>query len=121
MANNDKNRKSEVQKQFEEADNAGRFAGDDQDARDAKNAALRQGATDTTGYDSGTFENKSGNRSQPDDETTNASAHRGDAQVQGFASDAQNVNDGGDRPMNDDELEHARNKANASKGVENSQ
>lgn len=34
--NNDKNRKSEAQKSFEEADNAGRFAGEDTDAKVAR-------------------------------------------------------------------------------------
>ncbi len=121
MVNNDKNRKSEAQERFDEADNAGRFAGNDQDAMDAKNAALQDGVKDTTGYDSRPFQNDSSSRSEPGDEFTNASAHHGDAQVQPFTSDAQNVNDAGDRPMDNDELEHARNKANEGKGVENSQ
>ena len=121
MANTDKNRKSAAQKQFEEADNAGRFSGDDADARGAKEAALRQGdVTDTTGYNSGTFENESGDRARPGDEKTNASAHRGDAAVQDFAGDAQNINADNNRPLNDDELQHARNKANEGKGTEDS-
>lgn len=52
MANNDKNRKSEAQERFDEADNAGRFAGRDNDARAAKEAALCAGAKDTPGYNS---------------------------------------------------------------------
>jgi hypothetical protein len=121
MANTDKNRKSEAQERFEEADNAGRFAGNDQDAQEAKNNALRGDVRDTTGYDSRPIQNDSGDRGKPGDELTNASAHRGDANVQDFAGNADNVNAGEGRPLNDDELEHARNKANESKGVENSQ
>lgn len=120
MADNNKNRKSEAQERFDEADNAGRFAGNDQDARDAKNAALHEGAQDTTGYDSGPVHNDSGGRGEPGDEFNNQSAHRGDAQVQDFAGDAQNVNDETGRPMDDGELTHARNKANESKDVEDS-
>ena len=112
MANQEKNRKSEAQENFEEADNAGRFAGGDADAQEAKNRALQQGATDTTGYNSGTVANESGDRAEPGDEFTNASAHRGDAQVQDFSGDADNVDDSGNRPLSDEELEHARNKAN---------
>jgi hypothetical protein len=120
MANNDKNRKSEAQKRFEEADNAGRFAGNDSDSRDAKNAALKEGVNDTTGYDSRPFQNESGSRGEPGDEYSNASAHRGDAQPQNFTGDAQNVNDDGNRPLNSDELQNARNKASEGKGVEDS-
>ncbi len=120
MANNDKNRKSDEQKRFEEADNAGRFAGNDQDAREAKQNALQEGVKDTTGYDSSPIQNDSGGRGNSGDEFTNASAHRGDAQVQTFTGDAQNVNDAGGRPLEEDELEHSRNKANEGKGIEDS-
>ena len=112
MANQDKNRKGEAQKNFEEADNAGRFAGGDADAQEAKANAMQQGVRDTTGYNSGKVENDTGERAEPGDEFTNASARRGDAQVQDFTGDAQNVDDSGSRPLSDDELEHARNKAN---------
>ena len=121
MANKNKDRKSEAQERFEEADNAGRFAGDDEDARQAKAAALKGDVRDTTGYDSSPVHNESGTRSNPGDEQTNATAHRGSAQVQDFTGDAQNVNDGSGRPLNDEELGHARNKANESKGREKSQ
>ncbi|HEV7330025.1 MAG TPA: hypothetical protein VGN63_03210 [Flavisolibacter sp.] len=121
MANKNKDRKSEAQERFEEADNAGRFAGNDEDSRKAKAAALQGDVKDTTGYDSSPFQNESGSRSNPEDERTNATAHRGSAQVQDFTGDAQNVNDGGGRPLDEDELDHARNKANESKGSENSQ
>lgn len=119
MANNDKNRKSEAQERFEEADNAGRFAGNDQDARDAKQAALRTGARDTTGYDSGPTENQR-SRTNPDRDTTNEGGHHGSAQADDFAGDAQNVNADNSRPLQGDELGHARNKANESKGTEDS-
>lgn len=117
---NEKNRKSDAQERFEEADNAGRFAGNDEDAREAKANAMKDGVQDTTGYDSSPVQNDSGRRGDPGDEYTNAAAHRGDAQVQDFAGNAQDVNAFPYRPMNDEETEHARNKANESKGTENS-
>ncbi|HET7897933.1 MAG TPA: hypothetical protein VFL47_09695, partial [Flavisolibacter sp.] len=52
MANHDKNRKSELQERFDTADNNGRFAGNDEDSRKAKQSMLNAGAKDTTGYDS---------------------------------------------------------------------
>lgn len=115
MANNDKHRKSREQDRFDEADNAGRFAGNDADSREAKNKALQGNVQDTSGYDSGSFENQSGDRASQGDEYTNASAHRGDAQVQDFTGDAQNVNNNGNRPLDESELDHARNKANEGK------
>ena len=120
MANNDKNRKPEAQKRFDEADNAGRFAGNDKESNDAKNAALQTGANDTTGYDSRPVENK---RSQynPDRDGTDEAAHRGSAQADDFTGDAQNVNADNGRPLNEDELHRARNKANESKGRESSE
>ena len=119
MANNEKNRKSEAQERFEQADNAGRFAGNDADARKAKNEALKTGATDNTGYDSKPFENQR-SRTNPDREGTDEAAHRGSAQADDFAGDAQNVNADSSRPLQGEELEHARNKANESKGAEES-
>lgn len=120
MANTDKNRKPEAQDRFDEADNAGRFAGNDQNSKDAKAAALQAGANDTTGYNSGTVENK---RSQysPDRDGTDEAAHRGSAQADDFTGDAQNVNAGNSRPLDDNELHHARNKANESKRRESSE
>jgi hypothetical protein len=119
MANNDKNRKSEAQERFEQADNAGRFAGNDEDSRAAKAEALNAGATDNTGYDSRPFENQR-NQTNPDREGTDEAAHRGSAQADDFAGDAQNINADNSRPLQGDELNHARNKANESKGVEDS-
>ena len=119
MANNDKNRKSEAQERFEQADNAGRFAGNDADANEAKNEALKAGATDNTGYDSRPFENQR-SRTNPDRDGTDEAAHRGSAQADDFTGDAQNVNADSSRPLQDDELTHAKNKANESKGAEDS-
>jgi hypothetical protein len=121
MANNDKNRKSEAQERFEEADNAGRFAGNDQDSRDAKNAALQAGAVDTTGYNSGTFSNSNRDGSEAGDERTDTEAHRDAAQSHNYKGEAQNVNDDTSRPMQENELTHARNKASESKGRESSE
>ncbi len=45
--NQQKHRKSEAQKQFEAADNAGRFAGDDADAKAAKEQAMENIKQDT--------------------------------------------------------------------------
>ncbi|HEY1022027.1 MAG TPA: hypothetical protein VGE06_06925 [Flavisolibacter sp.] len=76
---------------------------------------------DTTGCDSRPVQKDSGSGSQPGDEQTNATARRGSAQVQDYTGDAQNVNDRGGRPHQEDESDRARNKANESKGRENSQ
>ncbi|MBD0333773.1 MAG: hypothetical protein ICV66_14095 [Chitinophagaceae bacterium] len=48
MPNEDKNRKSEAQEIFEQADNAGRFAGDDADAKGARNQAIENIRQDTS-------------------------------------------------------------------------
>lgn len=120
MANNDKNRKSEAQDRFDEADNAGRFAGNDNDARTAKSNALQGGVKDTTGYDSSPVINQR-ERTNPDDGGTDEAAHHGSAGADDFAGNAPNINADNSRPLQGDELEHARNKANESKGPENSQ
>lgn len=120
MENNNKNRKSKAQERFEEADNAGRFAGNDKDAQQAKANALQGGVRDTTGYDSGTFRNSQRDGSEPGDERTDAEAHRDPAQSHNYKGEAQNVNDDTGRPMQKDELQQARNKANESKGTEDS-
>ena len=120
MTNNDKNRKSEAQETFEEADNAGRFAGDNSESRAAKEAALRSGAKDTTGYNSGTVRNSNRDGSEPGDERTDSDTHRHPAKSQNMKGEAQNVVDDNGRPLNDNELAKARNKANESKGTEDS-
>ena len=102
MASTDKNRKSEAQEIFEQADNVGRFAGDDTDAKAAKDQAIENIRQDT--MSSREERNKS-------DENTDAEAHRDPAQTQDYKAEAQNVNDDTGRPMAEDELDHARNKA----------
>src|SRR5687768_17142166 len=46
--NHSKNRKSEAQERFDQADNAGRFAGNDPDARAAREQAMEQIRQDTS-------------------------------------------------------------------------
>ena len=96
--NNDKHRKSEAQKTFEEADNAGRFSGGDTDAAAAREQAVEHIRQDTDS----TREERDGNLGDPDRPAT---------RTQDFIGDSQNVTDNGTRPLNDEELEHARNKA----------
>jgi hypothetical protein len=119
MANKDKNRKTEAQERFDEADNAGRFAGNDADAQQARQAARNAGARDTTGYDSRPGQNER-SRNNPDRDNTDEAAHRGSSNADEFAGNADNVNADSSRPLQDDELKHARNKANESKGRESS-
>ena len=100
--NNQKNRKSEAQERFDEADNAGRFAGNDADAR-----AARKQAKENIRQDTGS------SRDERADErdATGAGERNGPEYAQDFVGDAQNVNDDNGRPMTDEEAEHARNKA----------
>jgi hypothetical protein len=51
----------------------------------------------------------------------NEEAHRNPAKTNDYKGEAQNVNDDTDRPLGEEELAHARNKANESKGDESSQ
>lgn len=123
MVNNDKNRKSEIQERFDVAANDGRFAGNDEDARKAKQNALDAGAKDTTGYDSSLKQNTGSSGSDTGNESTDAEARRDPAQSHNYKGEAQNVNDDTGRPMgqNQDELRHARNKAHSgSKGKDES-
>jgi hypothetical protein len=114
MANNDKNRKSEIQERFDEADNNGRFAGNDEDSMKAKQNALKAGAKDTTGYDSGEKQNTGTGNSDTSDERTDREAHRDPNQSHDYKGDAQNVSDDFSRPLdNQDDLQHARNKAHS--------
>ena len=119
MANKDKNRKTEAQERFDEADNAGRFAGNDADAQQALQAARDAGTRDTTGYDSRPVQNEP-SRNNPDSDKTNEAAHRGSANADEFAGNTDNVNADSSRPLQNDEVKHARNKANESKGRESS-
>jgi hypothetical protein len=98
--NKDKNRKSEAQKIFEEADNAGRFAGNDPDAK-----AARSGAIENIRQDTGS------NGNERNKEATDAEARRDPAQTHDYKGESQNVNDDTGRPLNEEETQHARNKA----------
>ena len=101
MAQN-KDRKSEAQKRFEQADNAGRFAGEDADAKAAWSQSIGN-----VRRDRGTNP-----RHRNSNENTDAEAHRDPAQSHDYKGEAQNVNDDTGRPLNEDEITHARNKAN---------
>lgn len=102
--NEEKARKSEAQKTFEEADNAGRFAGDDADAQNARTKAeanIRQEA--------GALRNQGQQPKAGDDENIRPE------QSNAFKAEAQNINkagNDGNLHNNDNSLEHARNKAN---------
>jgi len=100
--NTSKNRKSESQEIFEQADNAGRFAGNDTDAQSA-----RQQAAENIRQDS-----RSSRVERNKDENTDPEARRDPAQSQDYKGEAENVNDDTSRPLNEDESKHARNKAN---------
>ena len=103
----DKMRKSEAQKRFEEADNAGRFAGDDADARRARAQAEQSVKQDAQ---------NSGNRQDRD--MGNGEIMDADDVRPGHANmmeeEAQNINKdrtGADRLVNDNEAQKARNKS----------
>lgn len=84
-----------------------------------RNEAPDRRAGDTSTQNAGSSRNQ-GNRNNPDTDGTDEAAHRGSAQADDFAGDAQNVNADNSRPLQGDELKHARNKANESKGTEDS-
>jgi hypothetical protein len=104
--NENKNRKSEAQERFEEADNAGRFAGNDTDAQAARSQAEENIRQDT----GSSREERSGDRNNTDEE-----ARRDPAQAHDYKGEAQNVNidpeEEGRLGGNDRDTEHARNKA----------
>ena len=77
---------------MKEADNAGRFAGDDAKDSGAKQQALRSGLKDTTGDDANPFPNKIGRRNRPGDEESNATTHGVDVNLKDFAKCALNGN-----------------------------
>jgi len=100
--NPDKNRKSEAQERFEQAENAGRFAGEDNDAKAARRQAeenIRQDANASSGE-----RDKDSNRGD-------TPAKRGTAQAQDTAGDAQNEEVDGTGRLQGREAEDARNKA----------
>ena len=101
--NTNKNRKSEAQEIYEQADNAGRFAGDDADSKAAREQAIENIRQDT---DSSREERNN------EDNNTDEEARRDPAQSQDYKGEAQNVNDDTGRPLDEKEVDHARNKAN---------
>jgi hypothetical protein len=103
--NTEKNRKSDAQEVFEQAENAGRFAGNDNDANAAKTAAQENIRQDVNS-----------SREERSHDQTDAEARRDPAQSQDYKGESQNVNDDNGRPLTSgDELDHARNKANEGK------
>jgi hypothetical protein len=102
--NTSKNRKTESQKIVEEADSAGRFSGDDADARAAKRQAMENIRQDTGS-------SREERDKQQDNDYTDADARREGAQAHDVKGEAQNVNDDTGRPLNEEELNKARNKA----------
>lgn len=101
--NEQKNRKSVAQERFEEADNAGRFAGNDADAQAAKRR-MEENIRQDTGA-SHQERNKGTDRlDTPAKRTTN--------QAQDTAGDAQNVETDDTGRLEGQEAQRARNKAN---------
>src|SRR5690242_17004071 len=96
-----KNRKSEPQEIFEQANNAGRFAGNDKDAQ-----AAREQAMENISEDSG-----SSKEERSPGENTDAEARRDTAQNKDYKAESQNMNDDTGGPLSNEEVENARNKA----------
>jgi hypothetical protein len=101
--NTEKNRKSKAQKLYDEAENAGRFAGNDADGKAAREQAVKN------------IKQEAGRGRQNrniEDQDTDAEARRDPAQSHDYKGEAQNVNDDTGRALNEEELKHARNKTN---------
>lgn len=102
IRNTDKNRKSEAQERFEQADNAGRFAGDDNDAKAARKRMEEDIRQDTNA--SREDRNKGTDRlDTPAKRTTN--------QAQDTAGDAQNEEVDNTGRLEGREADAARNKS----------
>lgn len=100
MAQNEKQRKSEAQEIHEQADNAGRFAGDSPDSQ----AALEQSKENIRQDTGSSREERNGDNAADEGRRNN--------QVQDTGGDAQNVEDDGSGRLEGEEAERARNKAN---------
>ena len=96
-----KNRKSKEQERLEEADNAGLFA-------DSDSASASDGRT----VQDNTADRTSNATSDDRQEASDAEARRDFAQSHDYKGEAQNVNDDAGRPLNEGEVDQARNKAN---------
>jgi hypothetical protein len=99
----DKDRKSEAKERFEQADNAGRFAENDAGTKTAWSESTENVRQDRE---------ISRRRRNNGNENSDAEAHRDPAQSHDYKGEAQNVNDDTRRPLNKNEISHARNKAN---------
>jgi hypothetical protein len=102
VRNTRKDRKTEAQERFEQADNAGRFAGDDADAHAARQRAEED--ISRVGSSTGAKQNKGADRlDTPAKRTTN--------QAQDISGEAQNVRDDQQGRLEGKEADEARNKA----------
>ena len=93
--NINKDRKSESSERFEQAENAGRFAGNDADAKAAKEQSTENMKQDTA--------SRKSEKSSRDDRP-GAAAGRGSNQSQDFAGEAQNVEDDGTGRLENEEV-----------------
>jgi hypothetical protein len=111
MANNiSKNRKTEAQDIFDQAQNMGRFAGDGKDAKAARQNAV-ENIEEQISSSNKQQQNRQGGQDL-DNENTDAEARRDPAQAHDYKGEAQDVNYGDGRPLQgEEELEHARDKA----------
>jgi hypothetical protein len=100
--NTPKNRKSASQEIYEQADNAGRFAGNDIDAQSARKQAEENIKSSS----------QSSRQELDPIENTDAEARRDPSQVHDLKEEAQNINDDTGRPLNEEETGKARNKSN---------
>ncbi|HEY1113381.1 MAG TPA: hypothetical protein VGE66_07460 [Chitinophagaceae bacterium] len=100
--NTGKNRKSETRERFEQADNAGRFAGNDADALAARRNMEENIRQDTSSH--------SEERNKGSDQR-DTPARRGTGQAQDTAGDAQNEEVDGTGRLEGKEAENARQKA----------
>jgi hypothetical protein len=100
--NTSKNRKSESQEIYEQADNAGRFAGDDADAKSARKLAEENIKSNA----------QSSRRERDPLENNDSEAARDPQQAHDYKEEAQNVNDDSGRTLNKEETGKARNKSN---------
>jgi hypothetical protein len=99
MANNqNKNRKSKEQEIFEQADNAGRFAGNDSDAKAAKEKAVENIWQDT-------------NSTSQERNNNNNDSERDADQSQDYRGESQNVKDDSGGRIRGEEAASARDKA----------
>jgi hypothetical protein len=96
----EKPRKPESAERFDEADNNGRFAGNDPDAQSAREQVPKNTASQQS-------------RSNTDDIANQESSDllaRRDNQSHNYKGEADNVNDDTGRSLNEEELQHQRNK-----------